>query len=369
MAIFFCFSKMEKATQFTFESPHYETFQYVAVSPHRIPTPNLLVVARRASSRRNFPDSEDLLLLKPVPVAWIFLPQRLRVFQPATTSLCWSLVPWVDRACNSRQREFAVVSTREEIIILPLSTSEESPFGGPEHTLRTSVSLSGCVMQPSVPRLVFAGESVVGKVDLSLTDDGLSATLKEMRSDWVAEKGELRFLCISCVERKVEVVLGDSEGRVYICLIDSSSDTFSLVKEITLPFAVHSLSLCLVRASTILLVSALGAEGQAIALHLDSKSLSECEVRCLPTETPLRFASWFQSDQLIFLTAVDSGNKIFFWKEEQVKAGGKAWELWGMRPLGAPGVALAWHTTERQWLAYCTRCQVALVDMWEVDHL
>ncbi|XP_037794276.1 uncharacterized protein LOC119589778 [Penaeus monodon] len=358
---------MEKAAQFTFQSSHYESFQFVAVSPHRIPTPNLLVVGRRPSSRGGFPGCEDLLFLKPVPVAWIFLSRKLRVFQPSITSLCWSLVPWLDRACVIREREFAVVSTKEEITILHLSTREEPPGGGREHTLRTSVSLSGCVIQPSVPRLVFAGESVVGKVDLYLTDDGLSATLKEMRSDWVAEKGELHFLCISCVERKVEVVLGDREGKVYICLIDSSN-TFSLVKEIALPFAVCSLSLCLASASSTLLVSVLGAEGQAVVLHLASMSLSESKVCLLPTETPLRFASWFQNDNRPVLTAADSEGKIYLWKEVQ-DGERKTWALWGMRPSGGPGVALAWHAAERQWLAYSTRCRVALVDMWEINHL
>ncbi|XP_047494566.1 uncharacterized protein LOC125042752 [Penaeus chinensis] len=359
---------MEKPAQFTFKSSHYETFQYVAVSPHRIPTPNLLVVGRRSSSCGGFPASEDLLFLKPVPVAWILLSRRLRVFQPSTTSLCWSLVPWLDRACVVREREFAVISTKEEITILHLSTREEPPRGGLEHTIRTSVSLSGCVIQPSVPRLVFAGESVVGKVDLYLTDDGLNATLKEMRSDWVAEKGQLHFLCISCMERKMEVVLGDREGKVYICLIDSSSDTFSLVKEIALPFAVCSLSTCMVSRSSTLLVSVLGAEGQAVVLHLASMRLSEIEVCPLLTETPLRFASWFQNDKLLVLTAMDSEGKIYFWKEVQ-DGEGKTWALWGMRPLGGPGLALAWHAAEGQWLAYSTRCRVALVDMGEINHM
>lgn len=356
---------MENVMQLTFDSPGYSTFLFVAVSPRKTHPPPLLVLARRFSLQRGVAVSDDLLFLDPVPVAWVFYPWTLKAFTSPTNSLSWGLVNWVDRACVVRESDFAVVSTKHDITIIRLTGSKEPPEGKLEHTIRPSVRLRGCVVQPSMSRVVFAGGSVVGKVDLSFTEEGFESTVTEMRSDWVAKDEEINFIYISGIDKKLEVALGDRKGKVYICLIDSS-DTYKLLKEISLPFSLRSVSTCLVSALSLLLVSALGTEGQAVLLHLNTRNLGEYKVHCLPSETPMHFATWLKKDQMVVLATMDNEKKMYFWREVKDQEKGKAWTRWGVRPLGSQGMRMAWYDEERQWLAYSTRFRVVLVEMWEL---
>nr|XP_045609681.1 uncharacterized protein LOC123765232 [Procambarus clarkii] len=355
--------KYETRGRFLFMRAKEETFKLLAMSPHQRSALSMLVVASHMDSSHQ---CDDLVLLQVQHEAAVVLPTLVATSYIPMSSLAWDLVPWITGHRDEQLHELVITSAGHEIRISLFS--EEERVLRPQRVVTCGVPVAAWALQKWVPRIIYAGGAGAGKIDLAFRENKVDVKDTLQFPPWMKEKKKPCFLSIGCVERKKEVLLGSSEGKIYLyameqCVVETVGDKFTRVRTMTVPFPVNSLQvLPRDRGLNMFQVAAVSTSGQAAVLTFDM-SFEYCSMFSLQQEKVFE-ASWCRKERFAFITTLDDNNQLHHWKEVVDEPG--KWMPFACKLLEDRGVKVSWSTANPHWLAYITQTLVVLEDTTEL---
>nr|XP_053652587.1 uncharacterized protein LOC128702371 [Cherax quadricarinatus] len=256
--------KFEKPEQYVFRSNNGEKFKLLAVSPHKTNPLCVLVVASHTTTSGAY-KKDEVLLLQARAEGGLLLSTRVATSPKPLVFLIWDLVPWVTEQRHQQVHELIITATGENILI----NQFRDEVLVPQCRLSCGVPVTACVMQRWLPRIVYAGGAGAGKIDLIFNKSKIEINNVLQFPPWMKEDKKLCFLSIGCVENKSEVLLGDSEGKIYLfgvpqCTVATVGEKFTILRDMTVPFPVNALAVAPQgRGLSTLKVVAVGVSGNA----------------------------------------------------------------------------------------------------------